>query len=40
MPPNIEEDYERLAEHLGEIDHVVEPFSVAHGYTHGVSRVV
>lgn len=40
MPPNIEEDYERLAEHLGEIDHVVEPFSAAHGYTHGVSRVV
>lgn len=33
MPLNTEADYARLAEHLGEIDHVVEPFSVAHGYT-------
>jgi hypothetical protein len=33
MPLNTEADYERLAEHLREIDHVVEPFSDSHGYT-------
>jgi hypothetical protein len=33
MPLNTEADYERLAEHLGEIDQFVEPFSAAHGYT-------
>ena len=33
MPLNTEADYERLAEHLREIDRIVEPFSEAHGYT-------
>ena len=32
MPLVTEEDYERLADHLREIDCVVEPFSHAHGY--------
>ena len=32
MPLNTEADYERLADHLREIDCVVEPFSDAHGY--------
>ena len=32
MPLVTEEDYERLADHLREIDSIVEPFSDAHGY--------
>lgn len=33
MPLKTEADYERLAEHLREIDHIVESFSDTHGYT-------
>jgi hypothetical protein len=33
MPLNTEADYDRLAEHLHQIDQVVALFSAAHGYT-------